>query len=45
MGILLIFTETPVLVLFTELYCKTIGFCINAFKFDFQSEEHEVMKL
>jgi len=45
MGILLTVTMTPLLVLFTQLYGKTIGFCINAFKFNFQSEEHEVMKL
>jgi len=36
---------TPLLVLFTQLYGKTIGFYINAFKFHFQSQEHEVMKL
>jgi hypothetical protein len=45
MGIILIVTMTPLLVLFTQLYCKTIGFCINAFKFNFESEEHEVIKI
>jgi len=43
--ILVTVTITPLLVLFTLLYCKIIGFCTTALKFNFQTVDYEVIKL
>ena len=45
MRILFTVTITPLLVLFTLLYCKIIGFCITALKFNFKTVDYEVIKL